>query len=141
MHKFLMIPTHLVEILFDKIEPHLQRVVDASNGEITCESVKEKALRGDCGFILVSKGPEVIAVNTIEVCQYDSGLRVLLIPVVGGTEAFDWGPDFLSFCREIAKSLGCTEMRGFSSRQAWLKVLRDYGWYESHFVIKCDVED
>lgn len=139
-YHFQIVPIGLIEVLWDKIEPHVHRVVEASAGEITCESVKQKALADKCGIIAVVKGNEIVAVNTIEVCTYDSGMKALLIPVVGGTEAFEWGPAFLAECNQLAKSLGCSEMRGFSSRPAWLKVLKDYGWYESHYVIKRDVE-
>ena len=139
-YNFLCVPPHLVEVLWDKIEPHMQRVVDASGGEITCDTMKQKALNDKCMFILVACGADVVAVNSIEICTYDSGLKAMLIPVVGGHEAFEWGPNFLSFCNDLAKGSGCTEMRGFSSRQSWLRVLKDYGWYESHFVIKCEVK-
>jgi len=135
-YMFSCVPTNLIDVMWFKIEPHLQRVVDASAGEITLESEKNKALRGDCVFVLVCKGHDVIALNSIEVCTYGSGLKALLVPVVGGNEAFEWGPDFLHWCNEVAKDLGCTEIRGFSTRESWKRVLRDYGWAESHFVIK-----
>lgn len=139
-YHFAVIPTNLIEVLWDKIEPHVQRVVDASAGEITCESVKQKALDDKSSIVVVCKGNQIVAVNTVEVCTYDSGMKALLIPVVGGTEAFEWGPAFLAECNQLAKSLGCSEMRGFSTRESWKRVLKNYGWYESHFVIKRDVE-
>lgn len=139
-YHFAIVPTNLIEVMWDKIEPHVQRVVDASAGEITAETVKQKALEDKSSIVVVCKGDMIVAVNTIEVCTYDSGMRALLIPVVGGTEAFEWGPAFLSECNQLAKSLGCSEMRGFSTRESWKRVLKNYGWYESHFVIKRDVE-
>jgi len=135
-----MVPALLLNVLWDKIEPHVARVVDASAGEITVESVKEKALSGKSCFIAIVKGSEIIAVNTVEVCTYDSGMKALLIPVVGGNEAFEWGPSFLAYCDQLAKELGCQEMRGFSTRESWKRVLKDFGWAESHFVIKKIVE-
>lgn len=139
-YHFAVIPTNLIEVMWDKIEPHVQRVVDASACEITCESVKQKALDDKSSIVVVCKGNQIVAVNTVEVCTYDSGMKALLIPVVGGTEAFEWGPAFLAECNQLAKSLGCSEMRGFSTRESWKRVLKNYGWYESHFVIKRDVE-
>lgn len=139
-YHFAVIPTNLIEVMWDKIEPHVQRVVDASAGEITAETVKQKALEDKSSIVVVCKGNQIIAVNTVEVCTYDSGMKALLIPVVGGTEAFEWGPAFLAECNQLAKSLGCSEMRGFSTRESWKRVLKNYGWYESHFVIKRDVE-
>jgi len=133
---FAIVPPILVGVLWDKITPHLQRVVDASAGEISLESIKQRALEGNTTFVLVLKDDFVVAVNTVEVEIYQSGLKALHIPVVGGNEAFIWGPKFLEFAEEIAKSLGCIEMRGFSTRESWKRVLKGYGWEESHFVIK-----
>lgn len=137
---FACLPITLIEVLWDRIVPHLQRVIDASAGEITIESTKLKALNGDSMFILICKTSEIIAVNLVEINTYESGLKALHIPVVGGSGAFEWGPNFLAFCKELAKGFGCTEMRGFSTRESWKRVLKDYGWVESHFVIKCMVD-
>jgi hypothetical protein len=103
------------------------------------DSIKAKTLRADGMFILITKDADIVAVNMVEINTYESGLKALLIPVVGGNEAFEWGPNFLAYCNELAKGFGCTEMRGFSSRESWKRVLKNYGWFESHFVIKCDV--
>jgi hypothetical protein len=141
-HAFSIVPIPLVRPLWSKLEPHIRRVVEASAGEITVESVMLKAMRGQCDIVTVVSNITgyIVAVNTIEICTYDSGMKALLIPVVGGTEAFEWGPDFLAECNQLAKVSGCTEMRGFSTRESWKRVLKDYGWKESHFVIKRDVE-
>lgn len=141
-HIFSIIPINLIPTLWPQLLPLVQLVVDASAGEITCDSVLNKALKGDCSLVAVIRADNgaIVALNTIEVCTYDSGMKALLIPIVGGTEAFEWGPDFLAECNQLAKELGCTEMRGFSTRESWKRVLKDYGWAESHFVIKRIVE-
>jgi len=136
IYHFACIPVNLIDVLWYQIEPHVERVVNASAGEITVESVKQRALSGRSTIVAVVKGDEIVAVNTIEVTTYDSGLRCLEIPVVGGHEAFEWGPDFLEMCNQLAVQQGCQEMRGFSTRTSWLKVLKPFGWEESHFVIK-----
>ena len=120
----------------------MQLVVNASAGEITCGSVLNKAMSGECSIVAVIRTDNgaIVALNTVEICTYDSGMKALLIPVVGGTEAFEWGPDFLAECNQLAKATGCSEMRGFSTRELWKRVLKDYGWEESHFVIKRIVE-
>ena len=141
-HIFSIIPINLVRTLWPQLLPLVQLVVDASAGEITCDSVMKKAMSGECSLVAVIRTDSgvIVALNTIEVCTYDSGMKALLIPIVGGTEAFEWGPDFLAECNQLAKAIGCTEMRGFSTRESWKRVLKDYGWAESHFVIKRVVE-
>jgi hypothetical protein len=141
-HAFVVIPISLIRALWPVMQPLMQLVVDASAGEITCDSLLDKAMRGACSIVAVIRidSGAMVAVNTVEVCTYDSGMKALLIPVVGGTEAFEWGPDFLAECNRLAKDLGCKEMRGFSTRESWKRVLKDYGWHESHFVIARKVE-
>jgi hypothetical protein len=141
-HAFAIVPIPLIMPLWSKLLPHIERVVEASAGEITCDSVLLKAMSGKSSIITVTnmEAGYIVAVNTAEICTYDSGMSALLIPVVGGTEAFEWGPDFLAECNQLAKAMGCTEMRGFSTRESWKRVLKPYGWEESHFVIKRIVE-
>ena len=141
-HIFSIIPINLIPTLWPQLLPLVQLVVDASAGEITCASVLNKAMSGECSIVAVIRTDNgaIVALNTMEICTYDSGMKALLIPIVGGTEAFEWGPDFLAECNQLAKATGCSEMRGFSTRESWKRVLKDYGWEESHFVIKRIVE-
>ena len=81
MSKYIIaaIPITLVEVLWGRVEPILQRVVDVSHGEITTESVKQKVLLGNTLLIAICKGEEIIAINTIETRTFDSGRKVLFV--------------------------------------------------------------
>lgn len=129
------IPITLVEVLWDDVVPHLERVVDVSHGEITCDSVKKSILSGKVLLIAICKGNQIIAVNTIEVRTFDSGVKALFIPVTGGDELEGWMDQFLDVAEQIGKEQGCSEIRGIAARKGWLRKLKNQGWGEINISI------
>ena len=138
------VPFNMVDVLWDKIEPHLHRVVNVAHGEITCDSVKTRLKSGSAVLVTISKGTEVVAVNTLEVRVMDSGLRTLFIPIVGGDELDGWINEFLKIAKAIARDYKCTELRGLAARKGWMRKLEQSGecnWENVHMVVRCPVED
>lgn len=133
------IPQNLIEVLWDDLAPHLQRVVDVAHNEITLDSIKAKALRGDSLIVPICKGKEIVAVNTVEVRTFDSGEKALFIPVTGGDELDGWMEQFLEVAKGIAKDYQCTKLRGVAARKGWLRVLKNQGWKEVNISIECEV--
>jgi len=134
-YNFTVVPMNLILVLWDQLVPHLFPVVEVGNGEITLESIKARAMSNSSIIITVTLDDEIVAVTTAEVVTYDSGLRSLLIPVIGGKGLFDWGEDWWSMHVALAKDLGCTELRGLAVRSGWMKILKERGWVENHVVI------
>lgn len=135
------VPATLIEVLWDKVTPHLQRVVDVAHGEITLDSVKAKLIRGDALLITISDQDSIIAVNTMEVRYFDSGRKAMFIPITGGDNLDLWMDRFLKVAKAIAKDHGCDELRGLAVRKGWMRKLAPYGWEEVHTVISCKIED
>ena len=140
-NKYVMaaLPITMIEIMWPKIEPFIQSVADIANGEITCDGVKRRALSGETLIVVICKGPDVIAANVLDIMEFDSGLRALYIPIVGGSEMDEWLDQFFLVAKAIAKDFNCTELRGLATRKGWLRRLKDMGWVEITSVIKCDV--
>jgi len=133
------IPITLIEPLWHKFEPLVQLVVEVAHGEITTAGVKRRALIGETLIVAVCKGTEIIAVNILDIMEFDSGLRALYIPVVGGTEMDMWLDQFFLVAKAIARDFNCTELRGLASRKGWMRRLKNMGWTDITTVIKCDV--
>ena len=136
-----VVPPGLVEVLWDAMYPHLIKVIDLAAGDISEQSIKNRALSGNGIIVVVSDGDEVLAVTTAEVVTYDSGLKSFLIPVLGGHDIHEWGPQWFEHMKALAKHLGCSELRGLAARNGWLRLLKDYGWKESHTVITCKLDE
>lgn len=140
MYKIAAIPIPLVDVLWETIEPILQRVVDVAHDEINCESIRQRVLRGDVLLLVICKGEEIIAVNTAEVRIFDTGKRALYIPIVGGDELDGWMHQFLEVAKSIAIEYKCEELRGLAARRGWLKKLAPLGWKEAHTVVSFDID-
>ena len=129
------VPISLIEVLWDRVSPILQRVVDVSHKEISLESVKRDTLSGNTLLVAICKGKEIVAVNTIEINTLASGLKVLFVPVTGGDELDGWMDQFLEVAEAIGKEHGCQEIRGIAARRGWLRKLKDQGWQEYNVAI------
>jgi hypothetical protein len=135
------IPPTLIMAFWDRLVPHLQKVVDVSHGEITLETTMYRALRGETNIVVISQGFEILAVTTAEIRIFDSGNKAMYIPIVGG-ECMDlWLDKGIDIMRQLARSLGCNEIRGFAARKGWMKILEPKGWKVIHEVISLPVED
>lgn len=135
------VPQTMLDLVWDRVVPHLEKPIALSHGEVTLESIKKRLLSGDVLLITVSRGTEIIAVNTVEVRTCESGLRALFIPLIGGSEMDEWMDRFLDIVKAIAKDFNCTELRGIAARKGWMRKLAPLGWSEVSTIIKCDVGD
>lgn len=133
------VPVTLVNVLWRIVEPFIKLVVDVANNEITADSIKQRCLKGDAMLVCVCKEDQVIAVNLLEVRVFETGLKALYIPVVGGTEMDHWCEQFLQLANAIAKDLNCTELRGLAARHGWVKKLKPLGWEEGNITMYCKV--
>ena len=120
---------------WDEILPHIERVVEASKDELCADIIKAKLLDGHSIIVAIFSKEKMLAVTTAEVVVYDSGLRSLLVPVFGGDGLFEWGAEWLEVIKKIATELNCAEIRGLAVRGGWMRILKDYGFSESHVVI------
>jgi hypothetical protein len=134
-YRFEVLHPYTIISKWDELLPHIERVIKVSNDEFTAESIKYRAVSGNGMIIAVYEDGQIIAVTTAETQVYDSGLKSLLIPIFAGDDMFLWGEEFLELVKKIAIQFECNELRGFSVRSGWMKVLKDYGWRENHTVI------
>ena len=120
--------------------PLLAPAVVLSNGETTMASLKQRVKSGDVKVVLAVKDNEPKLAFTLEVTEFDSGLRVLSLPFISGDGIAELLADCFEDLKTIARQSGCTEIRGMSVRRGWMKVLKPLGWEPVHEVIKCNVE-
>lgn len=134
------VPVNLVEHMFPKAAPHLQRVVDKAPNDISLETIKANLMKGDTMLITISDGIDVVAVNVLQVHVMETGYRVLYIPITGGIRMEEWLDDFMEIAHALARDFKCDELRGMACRKGWLRALNDQGWYPIHEVIGCKVK-
>lgn len=142
MIKFTIVPSALIEPLWPQLEKYLIPVAEVSSGELTVESIKRSMVQEKCIVVAVTTNGRIIGVNTLEVIEYDSGLKTLYIPIIGGENIAEWGLQFFDLCKELAKQSGCTELRGLAARDGWMRKLKQHGlnWERCYEVIKYEVK-
>ena len=134
------IPIQLLEFMWEYAVPHLAKVVEIAEDEISLQSIKSKLLDGSALLLLVLKDNEVIAAITAERITYENGMSALVLPVVGGDELDEWMEQVVNVTKLIAKDLGCQELRGLGARKGWIRKLKDCGWKEAYSVMKCKID-
>lgn len=135
------IPVEMIDPIWPMAEPHLQKVVDVAHGEVTLESLKMRFLSLSAILLTINKGLNIVAVNSLEIRTFDSGVRAMFIPVTGGSELDGWYNQFMEVAISIAKEHGCTELRGLAARRGWLRKLEPLGWETLHQVVRYKLEE
>ena len=121
--------------------PYLSPAVELSNGETTEASLKQRVKMGEVNVVLALKKGDPKLAFTLEITEYDSGLRVLSLPFISGAGIAELLSDCFEDLKKIARQSNCTEIRGMSVRRGWMKILKPLGWEPVHEVIKCNVGD
>jgi hypothetical protein len=140
MYTIAAIPEELLELAWPEAAPHIKKATDLSHGEATVETVKKRVFEGSAILLVVYKEGKIIAAITGEVREFDTGVRALFWPIIGGTEMDLWFDPMYDAMLTVAKAMGCTEMRGIAVRNGWLRRLRNYGWEEVSISVRCPVE-
>ncbi len=133
------IPVSMIDLVWDRCTPHLERVIEKAPNDINLETMKSSLLQGKTLLVTISEGSEIVAVNILETCTYETGHKVLFIPITGGDRLHEWLADFLDIAHAIARDYQCSELRGMA-RPGWIKVLKEHGWNPVHTIIGCPVK-
>lgn len=140
---FSVVPPTLITVLWPQFVQYLAPVADVSSGELTLETIKDAMVKGKNIVIVVIDDDKIIGVNTVEVFTYDTGLKCLYVPIIGGERIDEWGEEFFCMCKEFALQNGCTEIRGYAARGGWIRKLASHNldWHKCYEVISYSLEE
>ncbi len=124
------VPCTMIDIIWDKVRPLLQLVVDKSPEDIVESVTKEHLINGDLLLVTISRRSDIIAINVLDVRELDSGIKALYVCITAGSEMDSWIERFLEIVTAIAKDHNCVEIRGFAVRNGWIRKMKPYGWEE-----------
>lgn len=133
------IPASLIDIVWNQIAPLLGKAIDLCKDETSLEYIHGFLKSGLLMALAVCENDKIIAVNVLRVDTFDNGNKLLFVVLVGGERIDEWGYQVLDAEKEIAKSLGCVELRGCAARGGWLRKLNKTAWQEVHTVIKLKI--
>ena len=138
-YTILVVHASMINLIWHQVEPIVNRVVEKAPYDMNMEKIRERLVSGEDALMTISDGPIIIGVVVLTVRTLDSGVRVLLLPVVGGDDIDNWMDDGFIIVFAIAKQHGCTELRGLSARKGWLKKMSNYGWEEVFTTVRCPI--
>jgi hypothetical protein len=130
------IPPAMIDVVWNQLAPLLEKPIDLCKDETSLDYIYGFLKAGLLMALVVCENDKIIAVNVLRVDTFDNGNKLLFIVLVGGERIDEWGYQVLDAEKEIAKSLGCVELRGCAVRNGWLRKLNKTAWQEVHTVIK-----
>lgn len=133
------IPVTLIDVIWPQVEPLLLKPIGLSHGECDIVSVYNSIRKGNVLLLTVSLKSKIVAVLTVDVRTFESGLRTLYIPLIGGTDMPKWFDRAMYIIEAIAIDHNCTELRGIAVRKGWLRILEKDGWEEVSVTVKKDI--
>ena len=131
------VPASMIEIIWDQVEPLIQRVIDKAPQDLSMDRIKSDLIAGNTLLVVISRKGVIIAANVLQVDTLDTGLKILYIPITAGDDLDLWMEDFLELAKRIAKDHSCVELRGLSVRKGWMVKLKHFGWEEHFVTIRC----
>ena len=134
------VPITFVEYMWKDCIPILNRAIKLAEQDLTLDTIKSALMGGRQTLFTVLDGNKVIATALTEIVDFDTGLKVLMIPVVAGDRMDEWAERFLTICHLMADNQGCSELRSLSMRKGWSKFLKPYGWNNHITVMRCEVK-
>jgi len=136
MHTINHVPKNLVPFIWPRVAKLFEKSIELACGECTENTEYDKLMTGRTSlFIVQDKDFNISLAFTTHVMEYDTGLRAMYIPMMGGTGLDSLCHIFMPAAIGIAKINKCTEIRGMSVRNGWLRKLKKYGWESVHEVI------
>jgi hypothetical protein len=129
----------MIDLVWHQVEPLIERVVEKAPDDIVSSIVHDELVLGNRMLVTISRGPDIIAVNVLDIKVLDSGVRCLYIPIIAGTEMELWLDRMHEVATTIAKEYNCTELRGLAVRKGWMSKLKPYGWEEMFTTVRCPI--
>lgn len=130
------VPCTMIDLIWDKALPLIKMAQEKAPDDVVIEMVKDHLLKGTQLLVTISRGPDIIALHTLDVRTLDTGIKVLYIPITAGSEMELWMEKFLEIAKVVAESYNCVELRGLAAREGWLRKLKPYGWEEVFTTIR-----
>ena len=136
-----IVPPLLVGLVWSHVVPFVESVIEKAHGEMTLDTVKAKLTEDRALLVLLLNGAEVKGFCIFQIEIFDSGKKVLVLGMAAGEMSFYTG-EYDEFMIQLAKNLGCEEIRAIGARLGWEKALEkaDTRWKKLSVTLIYDME-
>jgi hypothetical protein len=126
----------LVDSLWYKVAPLIEKAIEHSNGELDLINMYDKIMENDMLLLVVSEGKDnIMAAVTLEKRDFATGKTILNICTAGGSDMHLWVDKVLDIAEQMAKDFGCEDVY-IVGRGGWQRQLKKNGYEVVHTVLK-----
>lgn len=125
---------HLVKVPLDRVRdawpsvsPHLETVIAVAPNELTLEGLLNRILAEEEDLMTVIDATgRLVAAFTLIIKTMDTGKKILVLPILGGSEITAWMDDIFPQFEPIAIAEGCYQVRATGARPGFAKIFKRY---------------
>ena len=122
-------------VVWDQVAEFLGPACEVSRGRETLGTLRNALLTGTDHLFVVLDGRDIISAVTYNVLEFNTGLRLLDIPMAGGV-AMDTQLDVvMEMIENLRRSLLC-DRATVTGRKGWVKSLAKYGFTQNMYTVE-----
>jgi|TARA_Y100000114_G_scaffold143513_1_gene151146 hypothetical protein len=137
-HISAVLPEHL-PVVWDDIKFLIHRACKRSNGRHTMETVYEQIVKQQQQlWIIISEDTEkIIACATTQIMSYPTGLNMLEVVLLGGSQKEDWLIEGWDILEKFARANNCSGLQAIGRKGLrYLTVKIDKDWEEKAYLFE-----
>ncbi len=138
--KVAAVPMAMIESVWDKVSPLIERVIARAPQDLCINKVKDDLMKGNSLLLTITDDDELIAFFTLETQVFPTGHKVMYVAMMSGDGLDRFINLWLDVTHKLAREYKCDELR-ISGRKGWIKKLKAHNWYEHSATISCKVRE
>lgn len=123
--------------VWDQVAEFLGPACDVSHGQETLGTARQSLIKGVDGLFVVLDGNEIIGAVTYHVMEFDTGLRLLDIPLAGGVDMDAQMPAVIGMFNHLKSAFMCDRVR-ITGRKGWIRYMKQFGFVDTHYSVEME---
>lgn len=123
--------------IWDRVAEHLGPACESSHGQETLGTARQSLIKGTDGLFVVVDGDEIIGAVTYHVLDFDTGLRLLDIPLAGGVNMDSQMGAVVGMFNQLKSAFMCDRVR-ITGRKGWVRYLKQFGFVDTHYSVEME---
>ena len=120
-----------------RVAEFLGPACDVSFGQETLGTVRQSLMNGIDGLFVVLDDDEIIGAVTYHVNDFDTGLRLLDIPMAGGVDMESQMPVVIGMFKHLKSAFMCDRVR-ITGRKGWVRYMKQFGFVDTHYSVEME---
>ena len=123
--------------IWDRVAEFLGPACDVSHGQETLGTARQSLIKGIDGLFVVLDGEDIIGAVTYHVLDFDTGLRLLDIPLAGGVDMGSQMPAVIDMFHQLKSAFMCDRVR-IVGRKGWVRYMKQFGFVDTHYSVEME---